>query len=597
MIQDLRGTGVRGWRLRCLVAGVMIFTPSSRAGWVAAQQAGRGVGASARSGEFPRLLDSANQLSRQQDWVNARRMWDRIVEANPYVGQYSFALGTARLRTGDSTAAIRAFARNVELGGNGSNITAANVSEVAYVIARIHASTGRADSAFAWLERAVQLRLRNRLRIPVDSAFRNLADRARLRRLAGLPVAEPSTRVARWRADLAIVGQEILRMRPSLYPRISRGEVERELQKLDAVIPNLGDNEVIVRIQKILARMGDGHTTFIPEIYPPWSRSLPLQFEIYGDSVFIVGADSARASLVGTRVVRVGQHPIDAVIRTLDRIASVDNSMGLLRVRTRNLRYPQILNGLKLLPDPEAAALTVVGDDGAHRTVTVRVAAIPAGYNRLLGHPSWVYIYSRTPGPMPLYLRDRTTRHWFESIPEDRTVYLAFNSVTDDPSQSITQLAAKLAPVLERNDVQKLIVDLRWNNGGNSLLLPPLIDTIARSKVNQPGRLFVITSRYTYSAAMNATTFFERHTNAVFVGEPTPSSPNFVGESNLFTLPHTNLTVTISDLYWQSSWPFDRRTWVAPSLYAPLTRAAYTAKQDPALEAIRNYPARRELTP
>jgi hypothetical protein len=46
---------------------------------------------------------------------------------------------------------------------------------------------------------------------------------------------------------------------------------------------------------------------------------------------------------------------------------------------------------------------------------------------------------------------------------------------------------------------------------------------------------------------------------------------------------------SISDLYWQSSWPLDYRTWIAPLLYAPPSFALYRANRDPALEAILAY--------
>jgi len=48
----------------------------------------------------------------------------------------------------------------------------------------------------------------------------------------------------------------------------------------------------------------------------------------------------------------------------------------------------------------------------------------------------------------------------------------------------------------------------------------------------------------------------------------------------------SQLKGTISDLYWQSSWPMDHRTWIAPRLYAPPTFAAYAENRDPALEAV-----------
>jgi hypothetical protein len=131
---------------------------------------------------------------------------------------------------------------------------------------------------------------------------------------------------------------------------------------------------------------------------------------------------------------------------------------------------------------------------------------------------------------------------------------------------------------------------MRWNNGGNTFLSQPLLYSLIKSdKINQKGKLFVIIGRRTFSAAQNTSTFFERHTKAIFVGEPTGSRPNFVGEETPFVLPYSKVMVNISDLYWQSSWPMDYRTWIAPQIYTPPTFAAYRANRDPAMEAILAY--------
>jgi hypothetical protein len=135
-----------------------------------------------------------------------------------------------------------------------------------------------------------------------------------------------------------------------------------------------------------------------------------------------------------------------------------------------------------------------------------------------------------------------------------------------------------------------LIIDLRRNAGGNTFLHRPLLLGLIRNeKINQRGKLFVIIGRNTFSAAMNASTMIEDYTNAIFVGEPTGASPNFVGETTLVTLPHSQLQFSISDLYWQTSWPMDHRHWIAPRLYIPPSFAAYRINRDPALEAILAY--------
>lgn len=45
----------------------------------------------------------------------------------------------------------------------------------------------------------------------------------------------------------------------------------------------------------------------------------------------------------------------------------------------------------------------------------------------------------------------------------------------------------------------------------------------------------------------------------------------------------SQLQVNIGDLYWQTSWPLDCRSAIAPHIYAPPT---FAANRDPAMEAI-----------
>jgi hypothetical protein len=102
----------------------------------------------------------------------------------------------------------------------------------------------------------------------------------------------------------------------------------------------------------------------------------------------------------------------------------------------------------------------------------------------------------------------------------------------------------------------------------------------------QRGCLYVIIGRGTFSAAQNTATAIERETSAIFVGEPSGSRPNFIGEKIPFTLPYSKASVNVADLYWQTSWPMDHRPWIAPELYAPPSFEAYSQNRDPAMEAI-----------
>ncbi|MFT5052049.1 MAG: hypothetical protein ACI8QZ_003480 [Chlamydiales bacterium] len=132
-----------------------------------------------------------------------------------------------------------------------------------------------------------------------------------------------------------------------------------------------------------------------------------------------------------------------------------------------------------------------------------------------------------------------------------------------------------------------LIVDVRHNNGGNNNLVRPLVRAMIEFEMRAPEhRIFVLMGRNTFSAAQNFINRVERWTNATFVGEPSSSSPNFVGEENEIMLPFSRVQGSISNRYWQDSDPWDHRPWIAPDLAVALTAEQYFQGVDPVLELV-----------
>jgi hypothetical protein len=189
--------------------------------------------------------------------------------------------------------------------------------------------------------------------------------------------------------------------------------------------------------------------------------------------------------------------------------------------------------------------------------------------------------------PRPLHLRNRELPFWFEYLPADDLVYFQFNAVRDHPAETFAAFCDRLFGFIEDRNAGRLVIDMRWNGGGNTPLTQHLLHhLIASKRLSRRGALFVIIGRLTFSAAQNTVTAIERETSAIFVGEPTGSRPNFIGERIDFELPYSKVRANAADLFWQTSWPTDHRTWTAPDIYAPPTFEAYRRNQDPALDAI-----------
>ncbi len=152
---------------------------------------------------------------------------------------------------------------------------------------------------------------------------------------------------------------------------------------------------------------------------------------------------------------------------------------------------------------------------------------------------------------------------------------------------SLALFADSLRHALTRPEVRTLIVDVRHNNGGDNGLLLPLLRTMVWWEMqDEAHRIFVITGRGTFSAARNFISRVERLTNAVFVGEPSSSSPNFTGEDTELTLPWSRVQGSISTRYWQDSDPGDRRPFIWPDVPVGMSSRDYFEGHDPALEAI-----------
>jgi hypothetical protein len=201
---------------------------------------------------------------------------------------------------------------------------------------------------------------------------------------------------------------------------------------------------------------------------------------------------------------------------------------------------------------------------------------------------SWVRIESRYKSGLPLYRKNTDKPYWFEYLEESKTVYFKFNLVQSVPEyERFKSFRQRLFQFIDSHQVERLVVDLRDNPGGDNFLNPPFIhDLLQCRKVDKLGSLYAIIGRKTFSAAMGTAVMLERLSNAIFVGEPTGSSPNFIGEDVPLVLPYSGMRVSISDLYWQYSVAMDYRPWIAPTIYVPPVFSLFRVGRDPAMEGI-----------
>jgi tetratricopeptide (TPR) repeat protein len=536
-------------------------------------------------GAYVRARAEAESRTAQGAWAEAATLWARVVEANPTEGRSWSRLADARYRTDDYQGALAAGVRALELRDG-------YPAETAYRLACCHARLGEPTPALTWLERSLQMGLRDLERARTDDDLASLRNDTRYRELVGQVDADGLTREERWRYDLRFLQREVKRRAYAPFRQVAEARFDAEVEALSDAVPDLTDVQVVIGMRRLLALLGDAHAFVRQSADDTALPALPLQFYLFEEGCFVTGAAPEHRELLGARLQAIGEHPIADVLATVDPLIPRDgeNAIWPREIAPALLRNAALLHGLGLVPDPGEAVLRVRGLDGEERTATVAAVppAQPAPAWRTFPCPDgWVFLPDTLGSPRPLCLRNPRAAYWFEHLPDERLVYFQFNLVRDEPGEPLAAFCDRLFAFVRDNDVQRLVIDMRWNPGGNTYLeLPLLHGLVGTEKISRRGSLFVIVGRKTFSAAQNGATLIERHTEAIFVGEPTGSCPTFVGETIPFVLPCSGIQANVSDLLWQSGWPMDYRTWIAPAIYTPPTFAAFSTNRDPALEAV-----------
>jgi tetratricopeptide (TPR) repeat protein len=536
--------------------------------------------------DFLATLSAAEARTAAQEWRGAAELWEQVVAANPVEGRFWSRLAEARYELERYRDAIDAYATALDLRDG-------YPAETAYRIACCHARLGEPDEALAWLARALDLGFRHPDQAAEEGAFEALRDDLRLRALVGLPDVEGLSRDEGWRSDLRLLAREVRRRGYVPFREVSEEAFDVAVRELDEAIPRLTDAQILVGMRRLVALLGDAHAY----VHPPFEgtdlyRPLPVQLYWFEEGMFVVAADPAHEDLLGSEVLAIGGRPLAEAVAAVEPLIGLDNGnrRWLCSVVPARLTDAVMLEALGIVPTAGAVPCTLRGPDGQTRAVTL--APVPAEPNpvrrrRLPCLQGWRYFPETLAAPLPLYLRNPDANYWFTDLRDERTVYCQFNRVASDPRESLPDFAARLLAYVDDQRVDRLVIDVRANGGGNTHLeMPFLHGLIGCRRINRSGHLFLIIGRATFSAAQNFASLVQRHTEAMFVGEPTGSGPTFVGESVEFRLPFSGLRANVSDLLWQSSWPMDYRTWIAPTLYAPPTFEAFAANRDPAMEAV-----------
>jgi hypothetical protein len=530
---------------------------------------------------FPALRDIARDFLRQDRHAESVELFRTLTAADSTNGGDWLGLGDGQLGAGDSAAALVSIKIAVGLGFGQHRSRA-------YQVAQIHAGLGQKDSALVWLARALAAGYERRMEVSTDPAFSFMAQVPEFRKLALVPAA--SGEVSRddgWRSDLAVLVAEAKRLSTGPVRVATTPAFDSAAAVLSARIPELTNEGIYAELQRLVTLLRQGHSVLYPVSTPRLTlEMLPVDLYLFRDGLFIVGGVGPGQELIGSRVEAIaGIAPREALQRIAPFVTR-DNPMGVVWNGPYFLLYPALLRAAGIATDLNQVHLTLRDAAGTSREVSLRAGEFrPPG--KLTAPPL-------NRASRPLWLRHPDRNYWIQALPRSGAVYAQYNQVIDDESWTIAQFADSLLKVARRPGVERLIIDVRRNNGGSSQLNIPLNRAIvAIESLGGPRQVYILMGRNTISAAQNFLNDVDQVARAIFVGEPSSSRPNFVGEDTQVMLPYSGIMGSLASRYFQDSDPLDDRVWIAPDIPITLSSQDYFAGRDPVLTAALAHRFRR----
>ena len=390
-----------------------------------------------------------------------------------------------------------------------------------------------------------------------------------------------------WREDLGYLQRTIHKEYPFLFKKIDSASFDASVERLYRSIPEMEPHEIMVGLARLVASFGYGHT-----VLGYWEGKVPLHelpvvLYQFDDGIYLQGVHRDYEALAGARLVGIEGVPIDTVLARIRPVVPAENEMYVKAYGIHYLTFPEFLHAQRVIPQLKTTLNLRLEKEG--RAFDALVTAVPAErfprqYGMVIPGPDWVE--SRDLSGTPLYLKQLDKIYHMEYLPDQKVVYVRQSQVQDQEGEDIPSFYGRVFKFIEENDVEKLILDLRLNGGGNNYKNKPVVTGIIRSqKIDHPGKFMVIIGRRTFSACMNLVNELDTYTNAVFVGEPTSENVNFYGDNRPVNLPNSGINAYLSFAWWQDKPQWENGPWKAPHLATGMTFEQYRTNQDPALEA------------
>ena len=394
----------------------------------------------------------------------------------------------------------------------------------------------------------------------------------------------------------------------AFYDKANIDEITNSYNELLTDTENKTVLDLNLDLMKIISKYGQGHVSILPI---DMKKSEVFIAEFNG-KYYIVGANEQFNNLLGSEVININNIKIEDVVDRLETYAIGENKSFRRRQQNSFLNSYGILKKENVMTEKQNIYELKTGDKIIKVDIPfVKSDDLIVSKLKINGRKTDMLQYERkrtsnenNVSIKPLsYPVDVNRLHYIET--EGDNLILRYNSCTENDHYKIEKFTKDVCDKLDSNKFSNIIIDLRYNSGGDSSYIFNIFSKMmAYQGANPKTKIKVLVSDSTYSAAGDCALLFVKNFHNVEVigtdsGFPVLTS---AGNVNMFYTKDTYFQISYcmmvfrehyenvdSYLFNYMNFDFDRNT-MTPDFHADQSFADYMIGNDPAM----NYALRDE---
>jgi hypothetical protein len=356
---------------------------------------------------------------------------------------------------------------------------------------------------------------------------------------------------------------------------VNSADYQAMVQSLALRVPNLEAHKVTLGLMQLLAQAQDAHTRIPVDAWPTFSSlQYPVRVKWFGDALHITEVQPGFDELLGSEVLAINAFSPQEILAALTPFVSYETEAGLMAASE-----PMLINPFTLQALGTTSSLTEVTLELRTLTGMKSEEVLPALSEAVL-IPTWHSVLD--PTATALWQRQPdTTFYWYALLDSGRVLYFQWNACKEQADVPYEPFLDAMFDAVARAGAQRIVVDLRRNEGGFSQYLAPFLVRLRQyPQLLEPDHLDVLVGRETFSTASYLAGVLHIQYGGRLIGEPMGQVPPFYASIEGLILPSSRLTVHYPTQIWSVGVDQDRGL---DLVTVDLTFSDYLLGRDPVL--------------